>query len=128
MATDPIRRVTPTQQTQRAAGADKVAKAGAVDAPFRVEGTQGPIAAGAVSPSSFAIFRDRITAGLANQMAPDAIIDDLVSFEATRSFGAGASAAMKASVAERFRTDPTLKAMIGKLFEAATSTRSGEQA
>ncbi|MCX5691428.1 MAG: hypothetical protein NTV94_16830 [Planctomycetota bacterium] len=116
MATDPIRPARSTQHASEIAGASDVSRVGGAAGGFRVQGASG---AGGVQTTHFAALRTRIQDGLARNLTRDAILDDLVAFETNRAFGAGASQAVRAKVAEQFRTDPVLSALFADLFAAA---------
>jgi hypothetical protein len=114
---------TPAADLQRSSGATPPKKLSAIDAAaeaFRAAGAAKVEPAG--GPSHFALLRTRIQDGIARNLSKDEILDDLVTFETTRAFGADASAEVRKKVADQFRDDPRLAALFGELMTASRYT------
>ena len=112
---DPIRRTTGPHKPQDIAGA---APSAPPSQPFAA-GAAAPIA-GAARPE-FTRIAARISQGIARKQSRDDIMRDVVSTETRERFGSLATPQMAESVAESFRSDPALSALVAKLFAAAAS-------
>jgi len=127
MGIDPIKPVGKPGEVRGAQAASEVSGITSVQGDFRINEVGGVARTDAVSTPTaagddFARLKVLIAAGVAKRMDTDAIIHDLVEYESSRIFGQMATSAMKASVEERFKSDPSLRTLISKLLDASAST------
>lgn len=126
MGIDPIKPVGKPGEVRGTQAASEVAGIKPTEGNFRINQVGDVANVGAVSPPAvgddFARLKVLIAAGVSKRMDTDAIIHDLIEHESSRIFGQMATPAMKASVAERFKSDPSLRTLISKLLHASASS------
>ncbi|MBL9001355.1 MAG: hypothetical protein JNK25_09495 [Phycisphaerae bacterium] len=110
---EPIRRTSPAGRPQNV---DAAAPATPAAPGFSIGAAEN---ATPVTRPEFSRIAARISDGLARNLSRDDIMRDVIAVETRERFGPLASSQMADSVAESFRTDPALCALVAKLFAAA---------
>jgi hypothetical protein len=118
---DPIRPTGGPDPAPNLSGPSSATPVGRVE-PFSVapaSGVSGPAPASPVDQAHFDRINGTIRNGLASGQSRDQIMEQLVSDETRERFGDAATPQMTASVAESFRSDPSLSQLVARLFAAS---------